>query len=140
MPGGGAHGGKTGRTCPGSDGTYPGNERSCPGKDGIRLGPWKTAFPGHGHPERGSRRRRGAGTAPAAVPAPGTGCALLERQRADDAVDPQGQDEQRHAVVGKSSPAPHCPPSLPLPVIDPEMNLFILLTITHSGAEVFRLR
>ena len=48
--------------------------------------------------------------------------------------------EQRHAVVGKSSPAPHCPFSLPLPVIDPEMNLFILLTITHSGAEVFRLR
>ena len=37
MTGGGARGGKTGRACPGSDGTYPGNERSCPGKGGIRL-------------------------------------------------------------------------------------------------------
>ena len=48
--------------------------------------------------------------------------------------------EQRHAVVGKSSPAPHCPIALPLPAIDPEMNSITLITITHSGAEVFRLR
>ena len=48
--------------------------------------------------------------------------------------------EQRHAVVGKSSPSPRYPSARPLPAIDPEMNSFILITITHSGAEVFRLR
>ena len=35
--GGTQRGGKTGRACPGSDGTYPGNAWACPGKSGIRL-------------------------------------------------------------------------------------------------------
>lgn len=48
--------------------------------------------------------------------------------------------EQRHAVVGKSSPPPRCPSEIKIVPIDPAMNSFILLTIRHSGALVDRLR